>query len=526
MSTRRDRDKRALGYLRGAMAVIAVSLPLLSLSAFGIWWLWQNNLLIIWSVVATAVALLIYSLEAYLIWRSGRGIAPGERPQKSAGSDRADAAEMGSKSDMVLPLREQEAHEAVEAIAAGVEPDVLSSREAVVQIGLDTVEAVARHMHPSEKEPLWKFTVPEALAVVEQVSRQVNKFVVNNVPLGERVTVGQLLTVYRWRSLVSVAERAYDLWRILRFVNPASAVAGEIREKVSGQFIEGMRSELLRRVARAYVREVGQAAIDLYSGRLRPDLGVNKDAEATTAAFEQLAERPLSILVMGQEGAGRGEVIAALALEMDALIESEIGKDGVRTTIFKQKGGEFSAIISEPPPIGEDRDAHKLIVKKALDCDIVLAVVSSARPDRAVDSDALSAIRLAFAERTDRTAPPVGVVLTRVEKLRPFKEWNPPYDLTSEHSEKARSIREAVEAVGEDLAVETDDIIPVVASPELPPYNIDALVAEIVEITPEARRAQITRHLSSQSGSFNWGQVWTQTLNAGKVLARNVTRRG
>lgn len=517
MTSSRERDKRAIRYLRGAMAAIAISLPLLSLSAFGIWWLWQNDWLIVWSVTATGIALLIYALEALLIWRAGV-----RKPAEDA------AVVQGSSASEKLPTREKQALDAVEEIAAGIDPQILTSREAILQAGFETIEAVAKHMHPSEKEPLWKFTVPEALAMIEQVSRQVSKFVVGNVPLGERLTVGQLLMVYRWRTLITAAQRAYDLWRILRFANPASAVAGELREKVSAQFIEGMRTELLRRLARTYIREVGHAAIDLYSGRLRVDTGADRETAKALDTLGQLSERPLSILVIGQKGVGRTSVIAALASEMVAIVETEEASDKSRTTVFKQKSGDFSAIIVEPPSLEYDDDAMvEESVLKALDCDIVLSVVSAVRADRASDRKVLDAIRSRFALLTDRTAPPIAVVLTNIDKLRPFKEWSPPYDLNRPQSQKAREIGNVVEAVADDLELETDDIVPVMTAYDRPAYNVDTLVAEIIEIVPEARRAQVTRQLAEGSRApVSWRQVWKQTRNAGKVLARTAVRSG
>lgn len=522
MKKTQERDKRALRFLRGAMVAIALTLPLLSLAGFGIWWLWENDFIIAWSVTATAIALAIYALEAFLIWRTGKR---DKTIDPAADEESVDRAPVDAGVHPPVPIREQNALNAVEELAAEVDPEILVSRESILQAGIDTLETVAKHMHPSEKEPLWKFTVPEALAVIEQVSRQVSKFVVNTVPLGERITVGQLLTVYRWRSLVGMAERAYDLWRILRFVNPASAVAGELREKVSGQFIDGMRSELMRRVARAYIREVGHAAIDLYSGRLRPVVTGSDDLQKAATAIDQLVERPLTILVIGQRGVGATGVIAALATEMDALIETEGSRDETRTTIFKQKNGDFSAVIVEPPALADSKELIDQIVKRAVNCDIVLAVVSAVRPDRAMDTQILDAVRTELTALTDRTLPPIAVVLTDVEKLRPFKEWSPPYDLNEPVSEKAREIRNAVEAVAEDLQVETDDVIPVVTVPDQAPYNVDALVAEIIELVPEARRAQVTRQLaSSAKSSLSWKHVWRQTLNAGKVLARSAAR--
>ncbi len=89
------------------------------------------------------------------------------------------------------------------------------------------------------------------------------------IPLGGRLTVGQFMAIYRWRGILDVADKAYDIWRIIRMMNPATAVAQELREKFTRQLYDWGRKELARQLTTAYVREVGRGAIDLYSGRLR-----------------------------------------------------------------------------------------------------------------------------------------------------------------------------------------------------------------------------------------------------------------
>jgi uncharacterized protein len=114
--------------------------------------------------------------------------------------------------------------------------------------------------------------VPEALAVIEQVSGRLGPLVADHVPLGNRLTVRQLFAVYQWHLLAGVAVKAYDLWRIIRLINPAAALANEVRERIAGQVIDHGREELAKRLLRAYVETVGRAAIDLYSGRLVPGI--------------------------------------------------------------------------------------------------------------------------------------------------------------------------------------------------------------------------------------------------------------
>ena len=52
-------------------------------------------------------------------------------------------------------------------------------------------------------------------------------------------------------------------------LNPISAATQELRERFTRQIYDMGREHLARRLARAFVKEVGRAAIDLYGGNLR-----------------------------------------------------------------------------------------------------------------------------------------------------------------------------------------------------------------------------------------------------------------
>ena len=180
-----------------------------------------------------------------------------------------------------------------------------------MDLGLQTIETVARRFHPQVDDPLWRFTVPEALTLVERVSRELRPFVVDNIPLGDQLTIAQVIKIYRWRSVVDVAEKAYDLWRIIRLLNPVAAITNEARERLTKKLYTGVRDELARRLMQGYVREVGRAAIDLYGGRLRVSTEqiVHHVSEATErdGAAPDIAE-PLRLLVAGQVGAGKSSL--------------------------------------------------------------------------------------------------------------------------------------------------------------------------------------------------------------------------
>ena len=112
-------------------------------------------------------------------------------------------------------------------------------------------------------------------------------------------------------------------------------------------------------------------------------------------------------------------------------------------------------------------------------------------------------------------------VLTHIDRLRPFMEWAPPYDLTAGGVSKANSIREALETVATEFQVTPSDVVPVnLAEGRI--YNIDALWATMVEQLPDAQRARLLRRLDDARTDWNWRRIWSQATNAGRVIARSV----
>src|SRR5262249_35125240 len=96
--------------------------------------------------------------------------------------------------------RENEAWDAVLAVADTVDLSHFASWQAFLGLGQKTIETVAKTLHPEVSEPLWQFTVPEALTLVEQVSLRLKPAIAENIPFGDRLTVGQVIRIYEWRS--------------------------------------------------------------------------------------------------------------------------------------------------------------------------------------------------------------------------------------------------------------------------------------------------------------------------------------
>jgi len=402
-----------------------------------------------------------------------------------------------------------------------VRADQMTSREAVLGLGLETIETVARRLHPERRDPLLQFTVPEALAVIERAGANLRSFLITSFPLGDRVTVAQVMWIYRWRGALQLAEKGYDLWRIVRLLNPVSAATQELRERFTRQIYQAGREHLARRLATAFVREVGRAAIDLYGGNLRVTDVALRD-HVTDASREDLAAaetreaEPIRILVAGQVGAGKSSLVNALANAVEAAVHV-LPATAQFTAYRLTHEGLPAALITDSPGLTGSEQFPRLM-EAADRCDMVLWVVSATRAARDIDAAALAAIREHFAAKPNRHTPPMLLILTHIDQLRPFNEWQPPYDLSASTPGKAVSIRGAMQAAARELGFAANEIVPVRADAAVAPYNIDALWAKLIELVPDAQRARLLRTLGDLKNASSWAAVWSQAANAGRVI--------
>jgi predicted GTPase len=494
---------------RLALLVVALLLPAASLVPLGTLWLWQHGYVLYWAIGALLAVAAVYGLERRLLAPLARA-APAR-----------DAADAGARHDEAWTPRQIEAWGDVTRFAESVPAERLASRDAALGLALETVELVATRLHPERREPLLQFTVPEALAVIERASANLRGFLVTSFPLGDRITVAQLMWLYRWRHALRLAEKGYDLWRIVRLLNPVTAATLEVRERLSRQLYEAGREHLARRLASAFVKEVGRAAIDLYGGNLRittdelrSHVTADSRKDLATAAVHQA--EPLRILLAGQTGAGKSSLLNALAGALQAAVDTLPATGGFTAHRLTHEGMPAALVIDSPGLSG--KDGFRELVAAAHDCDMLLWVISAVRAARDIDVRALAAIRKQFAAERDRHRPPMLLILTHIDQLRPFTEWEPPYEVVAGTRAKAVAIRDAMDAAGRDLGFAAGEIIPVRVDAAIAPYNIDALWAKLIELLPDSQRARLLRTLGDLKRSSGWARVWSQAANAGRVV--------
>ena len=252
---------------RSLVLALGLTLPTLVLLPLGTLWLWQNGWLLAWAMFAFVFTTFVFLWARTVSATVFTPVESDHTHLKYAASDNA---------------TEEAAWSAVRKFAAGLDPNAIQSRGDLIAIATRTIESVAHEFHPRDQTPIWNFTIPELLLLTERVSQRLRPIFIDNVPLSERLSVGQMLRLYEWRSIFDVAENVYDVWRVVRTINPLTAVTHEARERLTKQIVGGLRDDVTRRLVQVIVDEIAAGAIDLYSGRLRVSAPQDVNANAST----------------------------------------------------------------------------------------------------------------------------------------------------------------------------------------------------------------------------------------------------
>jgi uncharacterized protein len=489
------------------LALLLWAVPVAALLPLGLIWLWQAEAVRYWLAALVLFSAAGYGLQFWLHRTERRWLEDAE-----------------TQPDPEWPPAADRAWVLVEDLAAQTKPEdwPIGEGARLVVLGQQTLEQVARHFHPEVDQPLLELTVPHSLLMIERASRDLRDTITDHIPFSHRLTVGSLVRAYRWKPF---ADRLLGLYRAGHWVvNPANALLTEALAQLRGRGYSMAQDELYRWILQEYVRKVGAYAIDLYSGRLllsderpesRPTPASERDLRAANPLDEPAGE-PLRILVLGRASAGKSSLINALFGQLRVATDLLPDTTKMLTPYRLQREGLDIALIYDTP--GSDSIDEQTLRTAAGEADMILWVSAADRPDRHADRESLDSLRAAFAQRLTRRSPPILIVLSHIDRLRPMREWLPPYDLAQPKSLKAESIQAAVEVVAADLAVPIASVIPVcLAGGRV--YNVDdVLWAAILDRLDAAQRSRLLRCQDARRREENWSLVRRQLANAGRFL--------
>jgi hypothetical protein len=470
---------------------LALIFPSLTLIPLGGLYLWDKGWLLWWAVGAAVLIISIYAAFRWLLpdvaTPPSSEISPEEGP--SAGAN------------PLWTAAEEKAWADVRSFARRVDVDELFNFQALVGLGRQTVELVARRLHPEKADAIWNFTVPELLAIFERVSRRLSGFVQEAIPFGDRLTVSQVLYLYRWRSVTEVAEKAYDIWRLVRLVNPATAITHEARERLSRAMMQWGREHVTRRLAETYIEEVGRAAIDLYGGRLKiTNAHIESDLNDFKKGDEQSALSMLSLRVMISGGAA--DKRAALASLIDTIRQRRIA---ALAALLKGDDGQAEAVNTVDVQIVVTADdAPSAVALDAVNADAVLWLLTRDEYGT-LDRSFMSALADYFNAHTELMPP---VVIPIALASGPETDNKPLFT-------KERDLEGTSAIYGGPIL----DIVTLSLADSDEERDRKRLLAAFMLAAPHARRVSVARSLNRIKQRSDWKGAGRQAISAAGTLA-------
>ncbi|MBW4485404.1 MAG: 50S ribosome-binding GTPase [Tildeniella torsiva UHER 1998/13D] len=368
----------------------------------------------------------------------------------------------------------------------------------------EVVTAVAHAYHPGVKYPLLNIYLPDAYGLLRGTVDDVDRWIDTLTPVLGQVTVGQAVQGYEvYRQVEPSARKLWQAWNWAQWlINPAAAAARTLSEPTNALANQQLLGNLNALLREATLRNLYRQSVALYSGELPTLPGPKKPLpQAQTQTLREIldqaepvnavAEKPVNILLVGRTGAGKSSVINTLFDADLAEVDVLPSTDTISTYRWQGDAGETLTLWDSPGYEQVDRtDYRDQLLDCAREADLLLLVTPALDPALQMDADLLRDMRQEVPDLPAITA------LTQVDRLRPLREWQPPYDWQWGDRPKEISIREATRYRQEQLGDLCDRILPLVTrDADRPGWNIEALSTALIELIDPAKELRLARFL-------------------------------
>jgi predicted GTPase len=383
------------------------------------------------------------------------------------------------------------------------------------------VAEVAQLYHPEEEYPLLNIYVPQAYGLIRGTIDDLDRWVQAAAPALNQVSISQVYRAYKtYRQFETPLKRVMGVLSWGQWLwNPVVAATKQVSKPASDQANQqllGNFSQILREMA---LTNLCRQAVLLYSGQA--DLSVaqlsgqsdNSSAENQPHArsqslkalleqaepADQLDTQAVNLLLVGRTGAGKSSLINTLFQEDLAKVDVLPSTDQLSRYRWQSENGQTLLLWDSPGYEQVQRpDLRQQVLDQAATADAVLLVTPALDP--ALDADKIFLQDLAERGLGD---VPILVGLTQVDRLRPLREWQPPYDWRQGDRPKERNIRAAIAYRKTHLGERIQQVWPVVTAatkaPQRDAWGGDELAQALVDAIPPAKAQRLAQFLSSRA---------------------------
>lgn len=485
-------------------------LPLGITSVLGFVWLFERGWLL-WFVLA--------SIALFALARGTRYVVRRRRPQEPPAREVKPLA-----IDPEWSEREVAAYERAQKLINGRLANPLPWEELPPE-ALAVVELVAADLSGGKRTAL-DFTVPEALLLVDRVSLRYREFLRRHIPFSDQLSVRALYWLWRRQDQALAAwETGFLAYRGVRLVlNPAVGLLREVERAITSGMQDRLTDQFVRDAQAIFLEEVAQAAVDLYSGRLRFSeaelMQIQLGSEMRDRAQLAQEDDPVRILVVGQISAGKSSLINALLGEGGA--ETDMAPTTDRLTAHETVIDDIPARLVDTMGLDGSGKMREQLTAEMAEADMIVWALRASRPGRGPDAALLERFNTVFTADPMRRRPPVLFVATAADTLLPG--W--PYTENRLPPTAQNRIGQAMSAIAADMGASA--VIPVCAEP--PEWNIDTLLDALADAMPEALMTQRNRRrVTGTRGGLrlrdNLGRAGRGLGKGAKFLSRSLLRK-